>query len=478
MPDDATGELTVVVLAAGAGTRMRSLRPKVLHELCGRTMLAHVLAATDALAPARTLVVVGSGREQVITTLPPTAVAVVQEPQGGTGHAVRTAMDSVEEIGGTVLVVPGDSPLLTAATLGRLLSARADHAATLLTATLADPTGYGRVLRDGTGAVSEIVEDRDASAEVRAVHEVAVSVYAFAADHLRAALESLRTDNAQGEAYLTDVVRALRLGGQQVAAVRAEPAEVLGVNDRVQLAAARRALRDRLVTAAMLAGVTVTDPESTWMGVGVSYEPDTVIHQNTQLHGGTHLETGSVVGPNSTITDTRVGCGASVVASVVSDSRIGPGASVGPYAHLRAGTVLGAGAKVGAYAETKAADIGDGAKVPHLAYVGDARVGARSNIGAGTIVVNYDGVDKHRTEVGADVRIGANNSLIAPVRVGDGAYTGADAVIRRDVPAGALSYSGNEQVIREGWVGERRRQAGRRNGTGSDVTTDSEGSAQ
>lgn len=327
----------------------------------------------------------------------------------------------------------------------------------MLTTELADPTGYGRVCRGPDGGVRAIVEQRDADAQTRAIGEVAVSVYAFQAAALTPRLDRLSTANAQGEEYLTDVVGLLVADGQQVAARRAEPVEVLGVNDRVQLAAARAAFRDRLVRAAMLAGVTVTDPASTWLGVRVSYEPDAVIHQNTQLHGATHLAAGCVVGPNSTLTDTQVGAGASVVASTCTQARIGARATVGPYAHLRAGTVLGKDTKVGAYAETKAAEIGDGAKVPHLAYVGDAAVGAGSNIGAGTIVVNYDGRRKHRTLIGADVRIGANNSLIAPVRVGDGAYTGADAVIRHDVPPGALAFSANEQVTREGWADEHRK---------------------
>ncbi len=458
MPDDAdvAGRLTVVVLAAGEGRRMVSRTPKVLHPLCGRTMLGHVLAAIRPLHAEQTLVVVGHGRDEVTATLPATATAVVQERQGGTGHAVRTALEHASVTAGTVLVVPGDAPLLTAETLAALLAAHTGGTATLLSTRLADPTGYGRVVRDLGGSVREIVEERDADAATRAVDEVAVSVYAFAAGPLRAALDTLEAANEAGEEYLTDVVKALADKGFPVAARAARAEEVAGVNDRVQLAAARRALRDRLVLAAMRAGVTVTDPQTTWLGVGVSYEPDAVIHQNTQLHGSTHLGAGAVVGPNSTLTDVRVGAGARVEASTATGSDVGPGATVGPYAHLRAGTVLGAGAKVGAYAETKNADIGAGAKVPHLAYVGDATVGARSNIGAGTIVVNYDGVAKHRTDIGADVRIGANNSLVAPVTVGDGAYTGADAVIRNDVPAGALAYSENARVTREGWAAEHR----------------------
>jgi bifunctional UDP-N-acetylglucosamine pyrophosphorylase/glucosamine-1-phosphate N-acetyltransferase len=421
-------------------------------------MLGHVLTATSPLGPAQTLVVVGHGRDEVVAQLPASSTAVVQERQGGTGHAVRTAIEA-HPAHGTVLVVPGDAPLLTAETLAAVVSLHEEQgaAATLLTAQLADPTGYGRVVRGGDRSVHAIVEERDADAATKAIGEVAVSVYAFAAEPLADALGRLSTENAQGEEYLTDVIGLFRESGALVAALATEdPSEVLGVNDRVQLAVARRILRDRLVRRAMLAGVTVTDPATTWLGVGVTYEPDVTIHQNTQLHGATHLAAGSVIGPNTTLTRTTVGAGASVVASTCVDTIVGANATVGPYAHLRPATVLGAHTKIGAFVETKAADIRDGAKVPHLAYVGDALVGERSNIGCGTVFVNYDGVRKQRTEVGADVRIGSNNSLIAPLQIGDGAYTGADAVIRHDVPAGALAYSSNEQVTRAGWVRDNR----------------------
>jgi bifunctional UDP-N-acetylglucosamine pyrophosphorylase/glucosamine-1-phosphate N-acetyltransferase len=449
--------VTAVVLAAGEGTRMRSTTPKVLHTLCGDTMLGHVLTAVRATGPGSTLVVVGHGREQVAAAMPEGATAVVQERPGGTGHAVRTALDA-HPPEDTVLVVPGDAPLLTGATLAALV----DHhlgsaaAATVLTARMPDPTGYGRVRRDADGNVAAIVEEQDADDVTRAIDEVAVSVYAFAAADLVPALAKLSTANAQGEEYLTDVIGVLRAAGRPVTAWISDAAEVQGVNDQAQLAEARRAFRDRLVHQAMLAGVTVTDPQTTWMGVGVSYEPDAVIHQNTQLHGDTHLAAGSVVGPNTTLTDTQVGPGAAVVASTCVDTVIGAGATVGPYAHLRPRTALAQDAKVGAFVETKAADIGPGAKVPHLAYVGDGSVGARSNIGCGTVFVNYDGVRKQRTEVGPDVRIGSNNSLIAPLTIGAGAYTGADAVIRHDVPPGALAFSANEQIVRPGWVAAHR----------------------
>jgi bifunctional UDP-N-acetylglucosamine pyrophosphorylase/glucosamine-1-phosphate N-acetyltransferase len=448
--------LTVVVLAAGEGRRMRSATPKVLHTLGGRTMLGHVLAATGALHPDRTLVVVGHGRDAVIATLPASATPVVQEQQGGTGHALRTALEAADVTDGTVVVVPGDAPLLTAATMRALMDAHGGSDGTVLTSHLDDPTGYGRIVRAADGAVERIVEHRDCTDAERAITEVGVSTYVFAAEPLRKALAQLSTANAAGEEYLTDVLGAFSGDGRRLGAVTVSAQETLGVNDRVQLAAARRVLNDRLLDAAMLAGVTVVDPATTWLDVTVGYDPDATVLPGTRLHGATHLGAGSITGPDTTLTDTRVGEGARVEASTATGSDIGPGATVGPYAHLRTGSTLGPGAKVGAFAETKNADLGAGAKVPHLAYVGDATVGPRSNIGCGSVTVNYDGVDKHRTVIGADVKIGSNNSLVAPVTVGDGAYTGADAVIRQDVPPGALAYSSNEQVTKPGWVADRR----------------------
>lgn len=450
--------LTVVVLAAGEGRRMRSATPKVLHPLGGRTMLGHVLAAAGALRPDRTLVVVGHGRDRVAATLPSSATAVVQEEQRGTGHAVRTALEAAGVRTGTVVVVPGDAPLLTPETLQRLVEThgRLGAAATVLTSDLPDPSGYGRIVRGSDGGVERIVEHRDAAGAELAITEVGVSTYAFAAEPLAAALASLSTANAAGEEYVTDVLAALRAKGLAVAAVTADAAETMGVNDRVQLAAAHRRINDRLLAAAMLAGVTVVDPATTWLDVTVGYDRDVTVLPGTRLHGATHLGAGSVVGPDTTLTDTRVGDGARVTASTATGTVVGAGATVGPYAHLRPGTVLGPGAKVGAFVETKSADVGAGAKVPHLAYVGDATIGPRSNIGAGTIFANFDGTAKHRAEIGADVKIGSNNTIVAPVRVGDGAYTGGDSLVRKDVPPGALVFSANEQVTRDGWVADNR----------------------
>jgi len=452
----------VTILAAGEGTRMRSKTPKVLHGLGGRSMLGHALDAARGVDPAYLLVVVGHAHDLVSAEVcrhDPAARPVVQQPQNGTGHAVRLALEEVPDLAGTVIVIPGDAPLLTADTLRTLVEQHqtAGNAATLLTASRPDATGYGRVLRDEAGAVLAVVEDRDATPQQRLVREVATSVYAFEADLLRAALGQLSTDNSQGEEYLTDVIGLLVAAGRGVGAVvAADWTETTGVNDRVQLAAARAALRDRLLRGWMLAGVTVTDPATTWLGVDVVLEPDVTVHQNTQLHGHTVIRSGAVVGPNTTLTDTEVGADATVLATTATGATIGPAATVGPYTYLRPGTRLGRGAKAGAYVEMKAADIGDGAKVPHLSYVGDAAVGARSNVGAATVFVNYDGARKHRTVVGEDVRIGSDTMLVAPVTVGDGAYTAAGSVITDDVPPGAMGVGRARQRNIDGWVGRRR----------------------
>jgi len=449
----------VIVLAAGEGTRMRSATPKVLHALGGRTMLGHVTAAAQALNPQHLLVVVGHGREQVSETLPGGARAVVQERQDGTGHAVRVALDTLPDLDGTVVILPGDAPLLTAATLGGLVEAheRAGAATTLLTARVADPAGYGRVVRDVAGDVERVVEHKDADPATRAIDEVATSVYAFAVAQLREALGRLGTDNAQGEQYLTDVVGLHRAAGLRVRAeVATDPDETRGVNDRAQLAELARLLRDRVVLAHQRAGVAFLDPQTAWVDVDVVLEPDTTIGYGVQLHGDTVVRRGAAVGPDSTLVDCAVGEGGSVVRSHCVGAQIGPGATVGPFSYLRPGTVLGQGAKAGAFVEVKASTIGDGSKVPHLAYVGDAAVGERSNIGAGTIVVNYDGRHKHPTVVGDDVRIGSNNSLVAPVAVHDGAYTAAGSAITEDVPAGALGVGRARQRTIDGWVARKR----------------------
>jgi bifunctional UDP-N-acetylglucosamine pyrophosphorylase/glucosamine-1-phosphate N-acetyltransferase len=451
--------VAAVVLAAGQGTRMRSATAKVLHRMCGRTLLGHVLSAVSEAGAERPVVVVGYDRDRIGEDLAatfPAARTVVQQPQGGTGHAARLGLDALGAgPSGPVLVVPGDAPLLTAATLRALIErhAAAAAAATLLTAVLPDPAGYGRVLRDADGAVTGIVEERDADPRTRAIGEVATSVYVFDAARLRAALGRVGRDNAQGEEYLTDAVGLLARDGARLETLQvADHREVQGVNDQVQLAAARRTMRDRLLARWMLEGATVTDPQTTWLGVRVTIAPDATVHQNTQLHGATVIEPGAVVGPNVTLRDTVVRRGAVVRNAECEGAEIGPGAVVGPYTYLRPGTRLGPGAKAGGFVEIKASSIGAGSKVPHLSYVGDATVGERCNIGAATVFVNYDGRDKHATIVGDDVRIGSDTMLVAPVTVGDGSYTAAGSVITEDVPPGALAVARGRQRNVEGWV--------------------------
>ena len=472
----ASRPVAVVVLAAGEGTRMRSATAKVLHTLAGRSMLGHVVAAARVLDPEHLIVVVGHARESVtaaLTALDPAARAVVQAEQNGTGHAVRIAVEAlaapvatalvgaapVVALSGTIVVVPGDAPLLTAATLQALVEhhERTGAATTLLTAVLDDPTGYGRVVRDDATGVTGVVEHKDATEAQRAITEVATSVYAFDAEHLVTALGKLLTDNAQGEEYLTDVVGLHHEAGLTVAAhVAVEAAETMGVNDRAQLAEATRELRDRIVRGHLLAGVAIVDPCTAWIDVDVVLEPDATVLQDVQLRSGTVVRRGAVVGPSSTLVGCEVGPGATVLRSHCVGAVIGAGAEVGPFTYLRPGTQLGVGAKAGAYVEIKNSRVGDGSKVPHLSYVGDATIGERSNIGAGTIVVNYDGRDKHQTTIGSDSRVGSNNSLIAPVAVGDNAYTAAGSSITADVPDGALGVGREQQRNIYGWVARRR----------------------
>ncbi|GHD14889.1 bifunctional protein GlmU [Streptomyces violarus] len=454
----------VVVLAAGEGTRMKSATPKVLHELCGRSLVGHVLAAAGELHPENLVVVVGHAREKVTAHLGEIAPAVrtaVQAEQNGTGHAVRMGLEALGgSVDGTVVVVCGDTPLLTGATLDALAATHSadGNAVTVLTAEVPDATGYGRIVRDdATGAVTAIVEHKDATDAQRSIREINSGVFAFDGLLLADALKKVRTDNSQGEEYLTDVLGILREAGHRVgASVAGDHREIAGINNRVQLSEARRILNDRLLNQAMLAGVTVVDPATTWIDVTVTFEQDAVVHPGTQLHGATHLGEGAEVGPNSRLTDTRVGAGARVDNTVAVGAEVGSDASVGPYAYLRPGTRLGAKGKIGTYVETKNATIGEGTKVPHLSYVGDATIGEQSNIGAASVFVNYDGREKHHTNIGSHCRTGSDNMFVAPVTVGDGAYTAAGSVITKDVPPGSLAVARGQQRNIEGWVARKR----------------------
>lgn len=459
----------VVVLAAGEGTRMRSATPKVLHPVGGRSLLGHAVHAAAGAGPDHLVVVVGHEREQVGThtlglaaELGRDVATAVQDRRRGTGHAVSCGLAALPSgATGTVLVSYGDVPLLDAATLRALQAEHADagNAVTLLTAEMDDPTGYGRVIRDGKGTVTAIVEQADASLDELAVNEVNSGVYAFDLTFLREALSRLGTDNAQGELYLTDVVATAARDGLGAGAVEvADPWLLAGVNDRVQLAALGHELNRRVLERWMRAGVTVVDPATTWVDVDVRLERDVTLLPGTQLHGRSVVGEAATIGPDTTLTDVVVGARAGVVRTHGSSSRIGPECSVGPFAYLRPGVELDARGKIGTFVEVKNAHIGEGSKVPHLTYVGDATIGAESNIGASSVFVNYDGVTKHRTTIGSHVRTGSDNTFVAPVTVGDGAYTGAGTVVRDDVPPGALAVSMGPHRNVEGWVERKRAQ--------------------
>ncbi|HEY7007448.1 MAG TPA: bifunctional UDP-N-acetylglucosamine diphosphorylase/glucosamine-1-phosphate N-acetyltransferase GlmU [Jatrophihabitantaceae bacterium] len=453
--------LAVIVLGAGEGTRMRSPdRPKVLHGFAGRSLLGHVLAATAPLGAAHTVVLVGHRRDEVtahLAEIAPDAVPVVQADQLGTGHAVRVGLAAIPaDTSGTVVVVPGDAPLLTTDTLYALVAAAAGSPAAVLTSVVDDATGYGRVVRAADGTVQRIVEQADATPDERAIREIGTSVYAFDVAVLRDAVARLSRENAQGEEYLTDVIGILVTDGRPVVALLAPALETAGVNDRVQLAVAHRLYNTKLLEAHMRAGVTVVDPATTWLDVTVTLEPDVTLLPSTDLHGGTHVAAGAVVGPQTTLVDTSVGARAEVSRCVARQSRIGADVTIGPFAYLRPGTVLHDGVHVGTYVELKNSEVGSGTKVPHLSYVGDATIGEHSNIGAATVFVNYDGIAKHRTVIGSHARTGADNMFVAPVEVGDGAYTAAGSVITENVPPGALGVARAVQRNVAGWVARKR----------------------
>ncbi len=448
---------TVVILAAGEGTRMKSSTPKVLHPIAGRTLVGHVLNAVDALSPKNVRVVVGAGREKVeshIAEIAPNAVTVFQETRGGTGHATQLALAGLNP-SGTILVLAGDTPMLTGSSLAQLLQEH--HAggftASVMTAEHPDPTGYGRIVRGDDGALLRIVEERDADDVQREIIEVNSGVYAFDGVKLAGAIGKLKNNNSQGELYLTDVIEILRNEGGKIAAVLIDDfIEILGVNDRVQLAESAALLRDRINEELMKSGVTIVDPLTTWVDSTATIAPDVILAPGTAISGATTIATGAVIGPRTTLTDCTVAAHARVIESHCTEAAIGEGANVGPFAYLRAGTKLLPGSKVGAYVEMKNATLGEGSKVPHLSYVGDAVIGEGTNIGAATIFVNYDGVEKHYSVVGDHVRIGSDSMLVAPVTIGDGAYTAAGSVITEDVPAGAIGVGRAKQRNVLGWV--------------------------
>jgi bifunctional UDP-N-acetylglucosamine pyrophosphorylase / glucosamine-1-phosphate N-acetyltransferase len=454
-----TSQVAVVILAAGAGTRMKSATPKVLHPLAGLPLIGHVLATADALGAGQVIAVLRHERDaiaKVIVERSPHTLIVDQDDVPGTGRAVEVALAALPaDFAGSVVVLSADVPLLDVDTVRALLDAheQAGNALTLLSAFFDDPTGAGRILRGADGGFQGIIEHRDADADQLAITEINAGVYVFDAAVLRTALPTITTRNAQNEKYLTDAAEQIRNGGGRIEAMPvSDPWLVTGINDRAQLSAAACELNARIVRGWQLAGVTVQDPSTTWIDLDATLAEDVEILPGTQIKGATVIERGATIGPDTTLLDCEIGANAVVKRTDATLAVIGAGASVGPFAYLRPGSYLGADGKIGTFVEVKNSRIGDGTKVPHLSYIGDAEVGEHSNVGAGTIIANYDGVNKHKTAVGSHVRTGAHNVFVAPVRIGNGAYTGAGTVVRKDVPAGALAISVAPQRNIVGWV--------------------------
>ncbi|PDQ34070.1 MAG: UDP-N-acetylglucosamine diphosphorylase/glucosamine-1-phosphate N-acetyltransferase [Candidatus Lumbricidophila eiseniae] len=454
-------KLAIVVLAAGQGTRMKSATPKLLHPLAGVPLVGHVLATARELDAAHVIAVVRHGRDQlapVIEGVLPGVLLVDQDEIPGTGRAVEQALAALpDDFVGDVLVLNGDVPLLDADTIRGFLAAHREQqtAASILSAVYDDPTGYGRVVRNETGAFQRIVECRDASADELRISEINAGIYAFGVGELRDQLANLTANNDQGEKYLTDIIGLLRARGSEVAAVPvAESWLVAGINDRAQLSDTAARLNALIVRGWQLNGVTIDDPATTWIDLAVTIEPDVTIHPGTQLKGATVIARGAEIGPDTTLVDCEIGANARVRRSDATLAIVAAEATVGPFSFLRPGTVLGADGKIGAFVETKNTTIGAGSKVPHLSYVGDATIGEHSNIGAGSVFANYDGVNKHHSFVGSHVRTGSHGVFVAPVRIADGVYTGAGTVVRQDVPAGALAVNIAPQRNIEGWVGK------------------------
>jgi bifunctional UDP-N-acetylglucosamine pyrophosphorylase / glucosamine-1-phosphate N-acetyltransferase len=449
-----------LILAAGEGTRMKSDKPKVAHEVLGKPMINWVVSVAREAGCERVIAVTGHHAEIVEALLPEGVESVRQESQLGTGHAVMSAREALRGFSGSLVVLSGDTPLLSADAIVGLITMReaTGSALTLLTTKLPDPTGYGRIVRDmKDGSVARIVEEKDCSAEARQISEVNTGTYCFDAEVLFAHLDRLTTENAQGEYYLTDMVAVFNAEGLMVSASSTEdPLETVGVNSRVQLAEANKLMQHRINRAHMLAGVTMIDPDLVWIGPDARVGRDVELLPMTFLFGETVVGDRAIVGPNSRLTDAVVAQDAVVDASIVTSARVGAGAVVGPVSYLRAGSVLEANSKVGACVEIKKSTVGEGSKVPHLSYIGDTTIGKDVNVGAGSITCNYDGEKKHATCIEDGAFIGSDTMLVAPVTVGEGAVTAAGSTIARDVPAGALALERSEQVVIDGWALRRR----------------------
>ena len=444
-----------IILAAGKSTRMRSRIPKPLHPLCGRPLTRHVIEACHGAGVERIIVVVGHESESVRAGLGNDVDYALQEEQLGSGHAAQCAAPLLQGFRGTILVLAGDAPLLRAETLSRLLEhhRKAGASATLLTAFLEDATGYGRIVRAADGSIARIVEHKDATAEERAIKEWNPSIYCFESETLFSALNAIRPDNAQGELYLTDAIGILAREGKKVAGVPAEDsAELVGVNNRVELAEVGQTLRKRILRDLMLSGVTIVDPATTYVDAGVSIGQDTVVEPNTFILGASSVGERCFIGPFSRIVDSAIGNNTKILSSQVVESRIANDVKVGPWSNIRPGCRLADGVKVGDFVELKNALLGEKVSASHLTYIGDAEVGEGTNIGAGVVTCNYDGFRKHRTVIGKNAFIGTHTTLIAPVTVGDGAFIAAGSPINQDVPEDSLAIARIRPAIKPDWA--------------------------
>lgn len=451
-------DLLAVILAAGKGTRMKSALPKVLHQVGGKPMVQHVLDAADEAGAGEKVVIVGFGAEAVETALGKQAVFVVQKEQLGTGHAVMQAREVLDDFPGTLMVLCGDTPLLKGETLKKLYAEHKarEAAATVLTAYLPDPAGYGRVIRDAGGQVLKIVEQKDAGKEELAVNEINTGIYCFERAALFEALQKTNCDNRQGEYYLTDVIGILAAAGSKVWAVSVEDfQETLGINSRMQLAEAEKIIRKRKLKEVMDQGVTIMDPESTFIDQEVSISSDTVVYPFTWIEGNTVIGQNCKIGPNTHIQNSTIGNHVTLHFVYAHDCQVGDCAVVGPYVHLRPHTILENSVKIGNFVEVKNSHVGVGSKIPHLSYIGDTDMGNGVNIGSGTITVNYDGKNKSRTTIEDRAFVGCNTNLVAPVTVGKGAYIAAGSTITKDVPADALGVARARQSNIEGWVSKK-----------------------
>jgi bifunctional UDP-N-acetylglucosamine pyrophosphorylase/glucosamine-1-phosphate N-acetyltransferase len=447
--------LYAIVLAAGKGTRMKSRKHKVLHPVCGKPMIEHILDAISRLQAEKTILVVGHLGETIKEHLGDRVIFVDQEQQLGTAHAVMQTKSLLEKEDGITLVLNGDHPLFTPETLQKLVQkhVETEAAATVLTAVMDNPTGYGRVVRREDGQVDRIVEHKDASEEERKINEVNTGTYCFDNRKLFASLAHVKSDNAQGEYYLPDVIAILREQGERVSAeIVSDTSEAMGVNDRIQLAEAEKCMRSRILREHMKNGVTIVDPESTYIEAAVRIGPDTVIEPGTFLRGSTVIGAGCRIGPHADLKDVIVHDDVYIRYAVIDGSEIRDRVTVGPYAYIRPGTDLGDDVKVGCFVDLKKAQIGQGTKISHLAYVGDAEVGEKVNISCGVITVNYDGVNKHKTVIGDGAFVGCNVNLVAPVKVEQGAYIAAGSTITHDVPEGALAIARERQTVKPGYV--------------------------